>query len=142
MCYGTEQFSTEARNGIRHNEEKAGNEMKVGLRMAGVGVALLAGLASTGTTVFASTASTSSTAATVASWDRGGGDHNGGDRGSDHNGGDRGGDHNRGDRGGDRGHDWGGDRHSEGDHRSGDGEHRGDWNRCNRDREFRWNWNC
>jgi hypothetical protein len=102
--------------------------MKLGLRMAGLGAALLAGVVSTGTTVFASTASTGSTTATVASWDRSG-DHNGGDRGHSSDRGRDGGDHRGGDsgRGGDRGHDGG-------DHRGGDG------NRCGRD--FRWDWNC
>ncbi len=98
--------------------------MRFGLRMAGVGAALLAGVVSTGTTVFASTATAAAPAA-VATWDRGG------DHGSDHHGdGDhRGGDH----RGNGDGHEW--DRHGDGDHR--DGDHRG---RC--DREFRWSWDC
>lgn len=96
--------------------------MKLGLRMAGAGAALLAGLVTTGSTALASTAGPGATATpAVASWDRGG-DHRG-DRGSDR-------DH-RGDRGFDGDHR--GDRGSDGEHRGDgcwwrDGE-RGDW-RC------------
>jgi hypothetical protein len=87
--------------------------MKLGLRMAGVGVALLAGMVSTGSTVLAATASPSSVA--VASWDRGGDHHGGWDRGE------------RGDHRDDRGH---------------RDDHRGDWSRCESDRHNDWNWNC
>jgi hypothetical protein len=86
--------------------------MKLGLRMAGVGVALLVGMVSTGSTVLAATASPSSA---VASWDRGGDHHGGWDRG------------------------WGGDHRDDRGHRD---EHRGDWNRCEGDHHNDWNWNC
>jgi hypothetical protein len=71
--------------------------MKMGLRIAGVGAALLAGAVSTGTTVFAASMPAGSSAVTAAVWDRGG-DHHDGDR-----------DHHDGDHGGD----W---RHGDGDH--------------------------
>src|ERR1700722_3691422 len=86
MCYGTEQFSAEAHRGepcpmwTGMTGSRGGYLMKLGLRMAGVGVALLAGMVSTGSTVLAATASPSSTVA-VASWDRGGDHHGGWDRG-------------------------------------------------------------
>jgi hypothetical protein len=93
---------------------RGGYLMKLGLRMAGVGVALLAGMVSTGSTVLAATASPSSTVA-VASWDRGGDHHGGWDRG------------------------WRGDHRDDRDHRD---DHRGDWSRCESDRHNDWNWNC
>ncbi len=96
--------------------------MKIGLRLAGLGTALLVGTLSSTATVFASTATTAAPSAITATWNHSGG-HDGGDH---HSGGD---------------HRGGGDHHGDSDHHS-DGDHHGDGGGCNRDRDRDWWWSC